>query len=90
MTLEWQERCAVLDTLAEVLGPKGSADLLEALASTDLRIRAAAARIALHWARSMAKSAPAEAEKVLKRLPQATKEQAVLYEADKLLKQIKP
>ncbi len=89
MALEWQERCAVLDTLAEVLGPRASANILEALSATDLRIRAAAARIALHWARRTAAAAPGEAAKVLKRLPQATKEQAVVYEAEKLLKTIK-
>jgi hypothetical protein len=80
----------VLDTLAQVLGPKGSADILQALASGDLRVRAAAARIALHWARRQAKSAPAETAKVLKRLLQATEEKAVLYAADSLLKSIEP
>jgi len=88
--LERHERCAVLDTLAQVLGPKGSADILQALAASDLRIRVAAGRIALHWTRSQAKSAPAETAKVLKRLLQATQEKAVLYAAENLLKTIEP
>ena len=75
------DRLAVLECLGAVLGAKAVSDMLAALASTDLKYRVAAARVALDLAMRLQKSEPAEADKLAGKILEATKEQAVLQQA---------
>jgi len=79
------DRCAALEALSRVLGVKAVADVLAALASDDLRYRHPAAVIAVDLARAIQKEHPAEAEKVLKKVLDATKEEVVRQQAELLL-----
>jgi hypothetical protein len=79
------DRCALLETLCAVLGSKAVPDMLAALASADLKYRAAAARIAVDLAASISKAEPAETKKLLGQVLGATKEESVRQAARRLL-----
>jgi hypothetical protein len=78
-------RCGALRGLALARGAKAVGDVLRALDSSDLKYRAAAARTALDLARMIQKNYPAEAKKLLNKIPKATEEKAVIQKAGSLL-----
>lgn len=75
------DRCAALEGLARSLGPKAAADLEKAMESDNLWHRNAAARVTLDLARSLKKKGLPEADRLLDKILEATKEEAVLHEA---------
>jgi HEAT repeat protein len=79
------DRCAILEALGKVLGIKAVPDVSAALESTDVRYRQPAAVIAVDQARAIRKEHPAEAEKLLKKVTAATKDEAVRQQAELLL-----
>jgi HEAT repeat protein len=81
-------RCAALAALAEVLGASAVKDVMAAMDSGELRYRVPAARTAVKLAASLLPANKAEARKLLEKVAQATKEQAVLQEARRLLAKV--
>lgn len=80
------DRCAALECLATVLGAKAVDDVLVALDSKERRLRHPVARNAVDLARAIQKSSPRAAEKLLRKVLEATIEEAVLIDARVLLK----
>jgi len=83
---EVHDRLAVLECLTKVLREKAMPDLMAAIASEDLKYRTAAARIALGLGRAIQKAQPDEAAKLLKKILEVTKEEAVRQQAEALLR----
>jgi HEAT repeat protein len=79
------DRTAILEAFVQALGVKAAPDVLAALESDSLRLRHAAATIAVDLARSIRKEHPAEAQKVLEKVLVATKDEAVRQQAELLL-----
>lgn len=71
------DRSAALAGLAGAIGAKATGDVIDGMASHDVRYRHPAARTALNLARAIQDEQPADAEKLLKRVLEATEEQAI-------------
>ncbi len=82
---EVHDRLAVLECLTRVSWEKAMPDVLTALGSEDLKYRTAACRIALGAGRLMQKTHPDKAIKLLQRIVEATREEAVRQQAETLL-----
>ncbi len=70
-----------MSSLAETLPGEAVADVMEALDSEDLAYRVPAARTAVELARALSQEHRDEAHKLLKKVLEATEEEAVLQEA---------
>jgi hypothetical protein len=81
------DRCAALAALADVRGRGAIDDLIDAMDSSNLRLRNHAARIAVELARPSRKHFRRDTEKLLKKVLSSTEEEAVLVEAKILLAQ---
>lgn len=81
------DRCAALAVLAETVGVEAVGDVMAAMGSKDLRMRNPAARTAVKLAEAIAKDHAVEAGKLLMKVLEATKEQAVRRQAELLLAQ---
>ena len=79
------DRCAALEGLAEAIGTAAVDDVLAALDSRQQKYRHPAARTAVDLARSIQKSQPQQAEKLFKKVLDATQEEAVRQQAQILL-----
>jgi hypothetical protein len=79
------ERLAALDALGAVLGGKAVDDVLKALDSKDMRYRVPAARTALWLAKAIRKKDRDAADRLLKKIPEATEEGFVRQDAEWLL-----
>jgi len=84
---EVHQRCAALECLGAAVGVRAMDDMLGALGAKDVRLRHAAARIAVDLAESWLAEHPREAEKLLKQAVEATIEEAVHVRARELLMQ---
>ena len=82
---EVHDRLAVLECLTKVLWGMAMPDVMAALASEDLKYRTAAARIALDLGRAIQKAQPDKAAKLLKKIVESTKEEAVRQQAERLV-----
>jgi len=79
------DRCAALEGLAVAIGAKAVDDVMAALDSDDVKYRVPAARTAVDLAASIRTDDPRQAEKLLKKVLEATKEQVVRQRAQLLL-----
>jgi HEAT repeat protein len=79
------DRLAVLEGFIHIVGEAALPGVTAALASQDLQYRTAAARLALDLVRAIQKALPGEAERLLERILEATKEEAVHRQAEQLL-----
>jgi len=79
------DRCAALEGLAGAIGAKAVGDVMTALGSSQLRYRHPAAQTAVDLARSIQKDHTEQAETLLKKALEATKEEAVRQQAQMLL-----
>jgi len=82
---EVHDRLAVLEGLTKVSWEKAMRDVMAALGSEDLKYCTGAARIALDLVRAIEKTQPDEAAKLLKKIVEVTKEEAVRQQAEALL-----
>jgi len=76
------DRLAALECLSKVSWQGAMPDVTAAIASEDLTYRTAAARIALELGRAIQKTQPDEAAKLLKKVLEATEEEAVRRQAE--------
>ncbi len=79
------DRCAALEGLAAAIGGKAVDDVMAAMGSDDVKYRVPAARTAVDLARSIRTDDPRQAEKLLKKVLEATKEETVRQQAQLLL-----
>ena len=82
---EVYDRCAALALLAETCGAEAVGDVMGAMDSEDVKFRHPAARTAVKLAGAIGKKHPAEADKLLKKALKATRDRAVIQDAELLL-----
>ncbi|MDP6634889.1 MAG: HEAT repeat domain-containing protein [Phycisphaerae bacterium] len=79
------DRCAALAVLAETCGADAVDDVMAAMDSEEVKVRYPAARIAVKLSGAIGKGHSAQAAKLLKKAVKATKDRAVIQDAESLL-----
>jgi len=79
------DRCAALAVLAESCGAEAAPDLIKAMDCKDVKVRHSAAQIAVKLAAAVCGKQKDQADKLLTKAVKATKDQAVVQNAELLL-----